>query len=85
MGGENNAPGSLDLPLIIDECLSMEAAVELEIKQKLSQLTDPDLRSISAYLLRLRHSTEEAKQERTRIMDEMDRGKKTPLSDLKLD
>lgn len=61
----------------------MEAAVELEIKQKLSQLTEPDLRSISAYLLRLRHSTEEAKHERTRIMNEMDQGMKTPLSSLK--
>lgn len=33
-GGGNNAPGSLDLLQIIDDCLSMEAAVELEIKQK---------------------------------------------------
>jgi hypothetical protein len=79
---KNKYSGSLDLAQIIDDYLGMEAAVELEIKQKLSQLTDPDLRSISAYLLRLRHSTEEARQERTRIMDEMDQGKKTPLSSL---
>jgi hypothetical protein len=79
---KNKYSGSLDFAQIIDEYLSMEAAVELEIKQKLSQLADPDLRSISAYLLRLRHSTEEARQERTRIMDEMDQGKKTPLSSL---
>ncbi len=63
----------------------MDAAVELEMKQKLSQMSDPDLRSISAYLLRLRHSTEESKEERSRIMEEMDRGKKTRLSDLHLD
>ena len=59
--------------------------MELEIKQKLSQLSDTELRSVSAYLLRLRHSTNEAKEERTRIMDEMDQGQKTRLSDLHLD
>ena len=59
----------------------MDALVELEIKQKLSQLSDKELRSISAYLLRLRHSTDEAKQKRTRIMNEMDQGQKTRLSD----
>jgi cytochrome c553 len=63
----------------------MEAAIELEIKQKLSQLSDLDLRSISAYLLRLRQASEESKKERTIIMDEMDQGRKTRLSDLQLD
>ncbi len=63
----------------------MEAAVELEIKQKLSQMSDTDLRSISAYMLRLRHSSEASKKERSRIMDEMDAGQKTRLSDLHLD
>ena len=63
----------------------MEAAIELEIKQKLSQLSDLDLRSISAYLLRLRQASEESKDERTIIMDEMDQGRKTRLSDLQLD
>ena len=63
----------------------MEAAIELEIKQKLSQLSDLDLRSISAFLLRLRQASEESKKERTIIMDEMDQGRKTRLSDLQLD
>ena len=63
----------------------MNASVELEIKQKLSQLSDVELRSVSAYLLRLRHSTDESKKERTRIMNEMDKGQKTRLSDLHLD
>ena len=63
----------------------MEASIELEIKQKLSQLSDMERRSISAYLLRLRHSTDESKKERTRIMNEMDKGQKTRLSDLHLD
>ena len=62
----------------------MQASVELEIKQKLSKLSDIELRSISAYLLRLRHSTDESKKERTRIMDEMDKGQKTRLSDVHL-
>jgi cytochrome c553 len=63
----------------------MEASVELEIKQTLSQLSNSDLRSISAYLLRLRQTTEESKEERTMIMDEMDQGRKVRLSDLQLD
>ena len=63
----------------------MDAALELEIKQKLSQLSNPDLRSISAYLLHLRQSTEESKKERTVLMNEMDQGQKTRLSDLSLD
>jgi hypothetical protein len=63
----------------------MEAALELEIKQKLSQLSNPELRSISAYLLHLRQSSEESKKERTVLMDEMDQGQKTRLSDLHLD
>ena len=63
----------------------MEAALELEIKQKLSQLSNSDLRSISAYLLHLRQTTEESKKERTVLMDEMDQGQKTRLSDLHLD
>ena len=62
----------------------MEASVELEIKQTLSQLSNSDLRSISAYLLRLRQTTEESKEERTMIMDEMDQGRKVRLSDLQL-
>ena len=65
--------------------LCMKASVELEIKQNLSRLSDLELRSISAYLFRLRHSTDESKKERTRIMDEMDSGQKTRLSDLHLD
>jgi cytochrome c553 len=62
----------------------MEASVELEIKQTLSQLSNSDLRSISAYLLRLRQTTEESKEERTMIMDEMDQGRKVRLSNLQL-
>lgn len=60
----------------------MEAAMELEIKQKLSQLSDPDRRSISADLLRLRHSSEQGMEERSRLMDAMDQDEKTRLSDL---
>lgn len=56
--------------------------MELEIKQKLSQLSDPDRRSISADLLRLRHSSEQGMEERSRLMDAMDQDEKTRLSDL---
>ena len=60
----------------------MEAALELDLKQKLTQLSDSESREISAFLLRLRHSKAEAKVERSRIMKEMDAGTKTKLSNL---
>lgn len=73
----------LDSEMQNEDHSGMDAAVELEIKQKLSQLSDADRRSISAFLLRLRHSSDEGKQERSRLMSEMDAGAKTRLSDLK--
>jgi cytochrome c553 len=63
----------------------MEGILELELKQKLSQLSETDQRSISAYLLRLRQSSEESKNDRSMLMREMDQGQKTPLSNLCLD
>ena len=60
----------------------MEGILELELKQKLSQLSATDQRSISAYLLRLRQSSEESKNDRSMLMREMDQGQKTPLSDV---
>lgn len=61
----------------------MDATLELDIKQKLAQLSEVDRRSIASYLLRLRHETEESIQETTQLMNEMDAGKKTKLSSLK--
>jgi len=69
----------------MDDGEEMEAALELEIKQKLSKLSDSDLKSVSAFLLRLRHGSEESKEERSRIMKEMDDGRKTSLTELQSD
>ena len=63
----------------------MEGVLELELKQKLAQLSETDQRSVSAYLLRLRQSSEESKNDRSMLMREMDQGQKTPLSNLCLD
>ena len=60
----------------------MNATAELDLKQRLSQLSSEDRRSISAYLLRLKHASEEGKKEISRLMSEMDAGKKTKLSSI---
>jgi len=57
----------------------MTATVELELKQRLSRLSEKDRRAMSAYLLRLKHESSGGRKETTRIMQEMDAGKKTPL------
>lgn len=59
----------------------MDAVMELEIKQRLARLSVADRRSITAYLLRLKHASDEGKAEISRLMAEMDAGKKTRLSD----
>jgi len=63
----------------------MNATVELDLKQRLAQLSGEDRRSISAYLLRLKHASDEGKQEISRLMSEMDAGKKTKLSSIEED
>jgi hypothetical protein len=60
----------------------MNALSELEFKQRLAGLSAAERRSISAYLLRLKHAGEEGRVERDRLMSEMDDGKKTTLADL---
>ena len=60
----------------------MNAITELEFKQRLAALSDGERRSISAYLLRLKHAGEEGREERERLMAEMDSGDKTPLTDI---
>ena len=60
----------------------MNAAVELDLKQRLAHLSNKDRRSISAYPLRLKHASDEGKEEISRLMSEMDSGRKTKLSTL---
>lgn len=63
----------------------MNAAAELDLKQRLTHLSLEDRQNISAYLLRLKHASGEGQEEITQLMSEMDSGSKTPLSSLKQD
>jgi len=60
----------------------MTATAILEIKQRLSKLSDADRRMVSAYLLRLKHESPAGRRESTRTMRAMDAGKKVRLKDL---
>jgi len=60
----------------------MTATAILDIKQRLSKLSDADRRMVSAYLLRLKHESPAGRREATRTMREMDAGKKIRLKDL---
>jgi hypothetical protein len=60
----------------------MTATAILDIKQRLSKLSDADRRMVSAYLLRLKHESPAGRREVTRTMREMDAGKKIRLKDL---
>lgn len=56
--------------------------LELDLKQRLSRLSEKDRRGISAYLLRLKHESHSGRKETSRLMRDMDAGKKTPLREL---
>lgn len=60
----------------------MTATAILDIKQRLSKLSNADRRMVSAYLLRLKHESPAGRREATRTMREMDAGKKIRLKDL---
>ncbi len=60
----------------------MTATVELSLKQQLARLSEKDRRAISAYLLRLKHESPTGRKALTRVMDDMDAGKKTSLKGL---
>jgi O6-methylguanine-DNA--protein-cysteine methyltransferase len=60
----------------------MTATAILDIKQRLSKLSDADRRMVSAYLLRLKHESPAGRREVTRTMREMDAGKTVRLKDL---
>jgi len=59
----------------------MTATAILELKQKVSILSEPDRRSLAAYMLRLKHETPAAKRGISQSMREMDAGKKIRLRD----
>ena len=61
----------------------MTATAVLDLKQRLSKLSEGDRKMAAAYLLRLKHESPAGRRETTRTMKEMDAGKKVRLSDLK--
>lgn len=60
----------------------MTATAMLDLKQRLARLTETDRRAAAAYLLRLKHESVAGRRETSRLMKEMDSGKKTRLSDI---
>jgi len=60
----------------------MTAMAMLDLKQRLARLTEADRRAAAAYLLRLKHESPAGRRETSRLMREMDAGKKTRLCDL---
>ena len=60
----------------------MTATAILDLKQRLSKLSESDRRMASAYLLRLKHESPAGRREASRIMRELDAGKKVRLKDL---
>ena len=60
----------------------MTAMAMLDLKQRLSKLSEADRQTAAAYLLRLKHESPAGRKRLSRIMQEMDEGKKVRLSDL---
>jgi hypothetical protein len=60
----------------------MTAMEMLDLKQRLARLSETERRAAAAYLLRLRHESTAGRRETSRLMREMDAGKKTRLRDL---
>ncbi|QTN32898.1 hypothetical protein HZ994_11360 [Akkermansiaceae bacterium] len=63
----------------------MTASIELDLKQRLARLSERDRQAMSAYLLRLKHQSKSGRKSISKLMREMDAGKKTPLSKLATD
>ena len=60
----------------------MTAEAMLDLKQRLAKLSESDRQMAAAYLLRLKDESPAGRKEAARVMKEMDRGKKTRLTDL---
>ncbi len=64
---------------------TMTASVELDLKQRLARLPERDRHAMSAYLLRLKHQSKSGRKDISKLMREMDSGKKTDLASLATD
>ncbi len=60
----------------------MTALAMLDLKQRLSKLSAKERREAQAYLLPLERESSVGHRRTSRIMREMDAGKKTPLRDI---
>jgi hypothetical protein len=60
----------------------MTATAMLDLKQRLARLSEEERRAAAAYLLRLKHESPAGRRETSRLMKEMDAGKKTRLREL---
>lgn len=61
----------------------MTASAFLDLKQRASKLSEKDRQTLSAYLIRLGQERSGWKQETARRLDEMARGKKMSVADLR--
>lgn len=61
---------------------AMTNSMELDLKQRLARLPERDRGKMSAYLLKLKHESKSGRRHLSKIMSEMDGGKKTSLSQL---
>lgn len=60
----------------------MTSSMELDLKQRLARLPERDRRAMSAYLLKLKNESKGGRRHLSKVMREMDGGRKTPLSQL---
>jgi hypothetical protein len=58
----------------------VNALEELDLKQRLARLSERDRRAIATYMLKLKHESKSGRRNISKLMKEMDSGKKTPLS-----
>ncbi len=60
----------------------MTATAMLDLKQRLARLTGAERKVASSYLLRLKHESAQGRRRVSKLMSEMDAGKKTRLRDV---
>lgn len=72
----------IDWSILNARFCAMTATAMLDLKQRLAQLTEAERKVASAYLLRLKRESATGRRRTSRVMREMDSGKKTPLRDI---
>jgi hypothetical protein len=66
-----------------DKFLAMTATAFLDLKQRAARLSEKERRDLSAYLIRLGQERPAWKKETARRLNEMAKGKKTSVADLR--